>query len=86
MKPTNTTIVIIMVICILAFIIVEFSLNVKNPYPKWIWLYYQEPYVRFISYIIIYLIVCFSPIIAILLSIIVVFLHIDIMNLGSSKI
>ncbi len=78
---SNTTIVVLLTLLLLFFVIVEYSLNVKKIYPKWSIDKFQEPYVRFVSYIIVYMLACFSPLIAIMVALVVVFIHIDTLNL-----
>lgn len=74
-------IVTVIIICSLLFGIVEYSIDIKKPYPSWIITYYQEPYVRFLSYLVIYIFACINPIISMLLMLIVVFIHLDTINL-----
>jgi hypothetical protein len=78
---SNTAIVILFVLSLLFIIIIEYSTDVKKLYPKWCIDKFQEPYIRFLSYISVYMLTCFSPLLAVMVGLIVVFLHIDTLNL-----
>lgn len=78
---SNTAIALLFVLVLLIIIVIEYSLDVKKLYPKWCIDNFQEPYIRFMCYVSIYLLACFSPILAIISAFIVVFLHIDTLNL-----
>lgn len=78
---SHTTIVVLFVLLILFVVIVEYSLNVRKLYPKWCIDLFQEPYVRFCCYVVVYMLACFSPLLAIALALVVVFIHIDTLNL-----
>lgn len=78
---SNTAIALLFVLALLFIIVVEYSLDVKKLYPKWCIEKFQEPYIRFLCYVIIYMLACFSPLLAVTTALIVVFLHIDTLNL-----
>lgn len=78
---SNTAIVLLFVLALLFVIVIEYSLDVKKLYPKWCIKKFQEPYIRFLCYICVYMLACFSPLLAIMVGLIVVFLHIDTLNL-----
>lgn len=71
----------ISILCILVFILLEYSINIKKPYPSWVVKHFQEPYIRFMSYFFIYLLACVNPLISLLCMFVVVFIHIDFINL-----
>jgi hypothetical protein len=78
---SNTAIALLFVLTLLIIIVVEYSLDVKKLYPKWCIERFQEPYVKFTCYVAIYMLACFSPLLAVTFALIVVFLHIDTLNL-----
>lgn len=66
---------------ILILIIIEYGLDLKKPYPQWAIEIFDEPLVRFVSYVSIYTLTCWSPMLSILTAITIVFLHLDYINL-----
>jgi hypothetical protein len=69
------------IIAIALIILIEYGINIKKIYPKWVLVLMEEPLVRFTLYVLIYLLACVSPLLAIILALIVVLIHIDIINL-----
>ena len=70
------------ILCSIMFLIItDYGLDFKKPYPKWAIESFDEPLVRFVSYVSIYTLTCWSPILSILTAILVVFLHLDYINL-----
>lgn len=80
-KMIETTIV-----AILSFIIADYGIDFKKPYPLFTIAYFDEPLVRFMSYVFIYLVASSSFNISVLLAISVMFLHIDHINLARKAI
>jgi hypothetical protein len=78
---SNTAIVLLFVLSLLFVVVVEYSLDVKKLYPKWCIERFQEPYIRFACYVCVYMLACFSPLLAVMVALVVVFLHIDTLNL-----
>lgn len=74
----------ILLVAALLVIITEFGVDMRKPYPAWVMDLFEEPMARFIAYVCVYLIACYNPFIAILLAIILVFLHIDYINLAKA--
>jgi hypothetical protein len=78
----NVDIFINFFILITIMIIISiFGLDMKEPYPKKIIQIYNEPYVRFISYMFVYALTFYNNSIAIVGLIAVLLLHIDFINL-----
>lgn len=73
------------IIIILVFIITLYSFDIHKPYPKTIFIYFNEPYVKFIIYIFLYYISFYNPIIALLSLIIILCIHLDLLNLTVNK-
>lgn len=71
----------IIIITILVFATVEYSIDMKRIYPFWVMQSFSEPYVRFLLYTLIYVLSCYNIYISVLLAIIVSLLHIDFINL-----
>jgi hypothetical protein len=69
----------------LLLIIVEYGLDIKKPYPRWVIEIYDEPIVRFVSCVVIFILACWSPVLAILVAVMIVFLHIDHINLAKKQ-
>ncbi len=74
-----------LIIVILVFIITFYSFDIFKPYPKNIFIYFNEPFVKFIIYLILYYISFYNPIIALLSLIIILCIHLDIINLTLNK-
>lgn len=75
--------VILNIICliILVFIISLYGLNMKMPYPKVILETFNEPLTRFITYIFLYIICIYNPVLGLISGICILLLHIDYINL-----
>ncbi len=71
---------------IIFLIILEYGLDMKKPYPRWVILSFDEPITRFVSCIVIYIIACWSPILSVLLATLFVFLHLDHINLAKRSL
>lgn len=71
----------ITIITLLLFTVIEYSIEMKRIYPVWMMSFISEPYVRFILYVIVYVLACYNVPIAVLFSIVVVLLHLDYINL-----
>lgn len=78
----NVHVFINLLILITMMIIISiFGLDMKEPYPKELIQLYNEPYVRFISYMFVYALTFYNNSIAIVGLIAVLLLHIDFINL-----
>jgi hypothetical protein len=62
-------------------IISIFGLDMKEPYPQKIIQMYNEPYIRFMSYMFVFALTFYNNSIAILALIAILLLHIDFINL-----
>lgn len=71
---------------VIFLIILEYGLDMKKPYPKWVIVPFDEPITRFLSCIVIYIISCWSPILCVLLATIFIFLHLDHINLAKKNL
>lgn len=71
----------ILVLLMMIIIISIFALNMKEPYPKKIIQFYTEPYVRFLSYMLIYALTFYNNTLALVALIGVLLLHLDFINL-----
>ena len=69
------------IIIILTVFICIFSLDMKQAYPCFMIQLFCEPYVRFTSYIILYILARFNITIALLYMSALILFHIDYMNL-----
>lgn len=76
--------VALITICVI--ILGEYGVDMKKFYPSWVINIFEEPLARFLSVVVIYFVACVSPIIATLLALIVVFIHIDYINLARKRI
>jgi hypothetical protein len=74
------------IIAILSFIIADYGIDFKKPYPLLTIAYFDEPLVRFMSYVFIYLVAAMSNSVSVLLAISILFLHIDHINLARKAI
>lgn len=70
----NSTLISILILLIIYFII--------KPYPQAIIYGFHEPFVRFATYLILYGISIYNPIIGILSTILIILLHLDYVNLS----
>lgn len=70
-----------LILILLIIIISIFALDMKEPYPFFIIKLYSEPYVRFLSYMIVYALTFYNNVIAIMVFIGVLLLNLDYVNL-----
>jgi hypothetical protein len=63
------------ILILMYFIISIFSLDVRIPYPKSIIVAFNKDYVKLLSYIAIYFIAYYNPVISITLLVFIVILH-----------
>ncbi len=77
----NVLVVNILFLCILILIISVYSLNIRKPYPKHLMELFHEPLTRFITYILIYVICVYNPLLGLFSALPVILLHIDYINL-----
>ena len=84
MNECSSCIDIFRIVCItfLFLIVSEYGIDMKKIYPIWVIRIYEEPFARFISYVLIYILACYDHIIALLFALIVLFAHIDYINLA----
>lgn len=83
MPTTNAFVgVNIIAILILSSIIIYYSLSMTSPYPRIVLEYFQYPYVRLMVYLSVYFLSYSNPIVALLAFIVVMFLHLDYVNLS----
>lgn len=71
---------VIMLILILA-IILTLSIHMKTPYPREIMQKFDEAYVRFFAYVILYVLCFFNPVVGLFAFMGLILLHIDYINL-----
>jgi hypothetical protein len=67
-------------------VIIEYGLDLKKPYPRWVIEIYDEPIARFFSCVAIYILACWSPMVALLVALMIVFLHLDHINLAKKRL
>jgi hypothetical protein len=72
----------VLLVSVLFIIVSDYGLDMKKLYPVWAIHYFAEPIVRFAMYVLIYFTACYSPLVAILLALITIFIHIDLINLA----
>jgi hypothetical protein len=77
----NLVIINIIILLIIILIISSYCLNVRIPYPKNIINNFNEPIIRFVSYILIYCICVYNPILGLFSGVGILLLHIDYINL-----
>jgi hypothetical protein len=65
----------ILIVTLLYFIICIFSLDIRVPYPKSVIVYFNEPYVKLVAYLVLYVVSYYNPIVSLLLMMVIVFLH-----------
>lgn len=76
----------VVILCSFVFLVVaDFGVDMRKPYPIWVINSFREPWVRFTSYIVVYVTACINVHLAVLLALIVIFLHIDYLNLVRTK-
>ena len=64
-----------LIVTLLYFIICIFSLDIRVPYPKSVIVHFNEPYVKLVSYLVIYFVSYYNPIVSMLLMVMVVLIH-----------
>lgn len=78
----DTTTVINGVLCIVLFgILVTIGLDMKVPYPKKMLELFDQPLVRLLTYVALYHLAYYNPVVSLLCFMCVIFLHIDYVNL-----
>lgn len=82
----RTQLIELAIIMLLSFVIADYGIDFKKPYPQLIIAYFDEPLVRFMSYILVYLVASWSNNVSVLFAICVLFLHIDHINLARQAI
>jgi hypothetical protein len=80
----KNTVAFTLLVATLLVTITHYGIDMHKPYPLWVMDMFAEPLVRFISYVCVYLVACYNPFIAVLLAVILVFLHIDYINLAKN--
>lgn len=76
MIQTNYKMIINAAILILLYFVISiFSIDIRIPYPKNIIIAFNEDYIKLLSYISIYFIAYYNPIISIVMLIFIVLLH-----------
>ena len=70
---------------ILLLILIAFGLDMKVPYPPHILRNFDQPLVRLMTYIALYLVAYYNPVVSILAFMCVIFLHVDYVNLATKK-
>lgn len=76
--------VVNLIILLLVIILISiYGLDVKEPYPKNVVLFFSEPYVRVISYLVLYLVSLYNYTISFVLTIMVILLHNDYVMLAT---
>lgn len=77
----DSTFINLLCIIVLTLILVEYSIDIRKPYPHWVIKLFEEPYIRFTIYISLYFLTCYNHMIALLFASVVLFLHLDFVNL-----
>jgi hypothetical protein len=72
----------IIIITFLFLIVSEYGVDMKKIYPIWVIRLFEEPFARFVCYVLIYILTCYDYTVALLFSLIVLFAHIDYINLA----
>lgn len=70
------------IIVIIIIIISIYCLDMKKPFPPALIKSFSEPYIRLLSYIIVYLISLYNNVIALLCLITLLLFHVDYINLA----
>lgn len=78
----KNTVAFILFVAVLLVTLTEYGIDMHKPYPSWVMDLFEEPLARFVAFVCVYLVACYNPFIAILLAIVLVFLHIDYINLA----
>lgn len=73
-----------MISILLFCVLVAYGLDMRVPYPQYVIDAFDKPVVRILSYISLYLMAYYNPIISILMFMCLMFLHIDYINLIGS--
>lgn len=85
-NQTNMGEASILILCsVFFFIVADYGVDMHKVYPIWVINSFREPWVRFCSYIAVYILACVNIYLALLLALAVVFLHIDYLNLVEKK-
>lgn len=71
---------VIILILVLAFIF-TLAIHMKKPYPREVMQKFDEPYVRFFAYLILYALCFFNPLVGLFGFMGLILLHIDYINL-----
>lgn len=71
----------IILLTLLFFATVEYSIDMNRVYPFWVIQSFSEPYIRFILYAMVYVLSCYNIQVSLLFGVIIVLLHIDYINL-----
>lgn len=79
------TVVNIILSLLLLTILIAFGLDMKVPYPPHLLRNFDQPLVRLMTYIAVYLIAYYNPIVSVLAFMCILFLHIDYVNLATKK-
>jgi len=75
----------LILIMVLTALLMVYGLRIEKPYPKWLIEYFEEPYVRLLTYIGVYVASYMNPIVGLLGGMAVLFLHLDVVNLVSGN-
>lgn len=81
----NVNVIVLVVCSLLFFCVADYGIDMRKLYPMWVISSFQEPWVRFVSYILIYVSACFNVYVATLLTLAVAYLHLDYINLVHIK-
>lgn len=77
---------ILLIACsILFFVVADYGIDMHKVYPVWVISAFREPWVRFLSYVTVYVAACINVHLSVLLALALVFLHIDYLNLVRQK-
>ena len=60
-----------------------YGLRMRKPYPRLIMTYFSEPFVRFLTYIVLYIVCIYNAILGLFLGIAIILLHFDYINIVS---
>lgn len=77
----NMMVVNVCCIVVLSGILMVYGLSMSSPYPRWAIEPFQYPHVRLATYMALYALSYMNPIVALLAFMIVIFLHLDFINL-----
>jgi len=79
------TVINIILSLLLLIVIIAFGLDMKVPYPPHVVRNFDQPLVRLLTYVALYMIAYYNPVVSILAFMCVIFLHIDYVNLVTKK-